>query len=39
MVSKKLVWRIMNATLMLIALAAVYVIIQALIASIFSLAK
>jgi hypothetical protein len=39
MESKKIIWRIMVGTLMLIALAVVYIIIPAVIAGIFSLVK
>lgn len=37
MISKKLAWRIIAATVMLIVLAAVYIIIPAIVASLFSL--
>lgn len=39
MESKKIAWKIMVGTLMLIALAVVYISIPAVIAGIFSLAK
>jgi hypothetical protein len=39
MESKKIAWKIMVGTLLLIALAVVYIIIPAIIAGIFSLVK